>query len=885
VGREAELAELVAALDDAIAGHGRLFLLVGEPGIGKSRLAEELAGTARSRGARVLVGRCWEAGGAPAYWPWVQSLRAYARETDPAVLRTQLGTRAVDLAQLLPELRELFPDLGDPPSLEPESARFRLFDAVTDFLARVSRTQPLVLVLDDLHAADEPSLLLLRFLARELDGRRVLVIGAYRDVDPTPRRPLTATIAELGREPVTRSLAMPGLEPGDVRRFIQLVSGEEPSEELVATIHGDTEGNPLFVGEIVRLLATEGRLDDAPVGRPSIPQSVRDAIARRLEHLSAECNRVLVLASILGREFDPGVLAGIADLGEEGLLDTLDEAMEARVVSDVPGTRGRFRFAHVLIRDTLYEGLSTARRVRLHRRVVVALEEAPGSSDAELAYHSIAGSDFDKGLLYARRAADRALELLAYEEAARLYTMALDALELAADDPAERCRVLLSLGEAEIRAGHGPAGRQGFLEAADLARRLGLARELALAAVGYGGRILWVRAGGDDRLVPLLEEALSVLPEDEVELRARLLARLAGAIRDEHDRDRRDRLSREAVALARETGSPTTLGFALAARAHAIEAPDTIEECLALGDELASIAAQNGDRERLVAGHSIRILSQLVLGDIAAAEEQLAASGRLADELRQPAQLWDVRGEQALFALARGKLDEAEQLTEEALALGEHTLPEAAIPIHHMQRYALDLLRGDVADSEAAIRRLTELYPQRTIFRCALAHLQAVAGRIDEAGRALAELSRDDFAAVPFDQEWLCAMCFLAETAWLAGDRESAGSLYRALLPWAGLNAVDVAEAFMGSVSRYLGRLAEVLDRPDDAVRHFEEAIAFNERMEARPWVAYGQQDCARLIARREPERAAELLAEARATYRELGMREPDAAIRARAGR
>jgi DNA-binding SARP family transcriptional activator len=304
VGREPEFAELVAGLNDAFAGRGRLFLLVGAPGIGTSRHADELIARARARGARVVVGRCWEAGGAPAYWPWVQSLQAHVRETQPDVLRAQLGAGAADLAQLLPELRELFPGLGEPPAVEPESARFRLFEAATAFLTEASRTRPLVLVLDDLHAADEPSLLLLRFLARQLGDIRVLVIGAYRDVDPTPRNPLTAAVAELARERVTSTLALSGLDQDDVGRFVELVSGEEPSDELVAAIHEDTEGNPLFVGEIVRLLATEGTLERA-TGKPPIPQSVRDVIARRLEHLSEECNRLLVWRRFSGASSIP----------------------------------------------------------------------------------------------------------------------------------------------------------------------------------------------------------------------------------------------------------------------------------------------------------------------------------------------------------------------------------------------------------------------------------------------------------------------------------------------------------------------------------------------------------------------------------------------------
>ena len=308
----------------------------------------------------MLVGRCWEAGGAPAYWPWVQSMRSYVREAEPETLRAQLGAGAVDLAQLLPELLERFPDLGEPPAIEPEGARFRLFEAASSFLTSAAQVRPLVLVLDDLHAADEPSLLLLQFLARELGESRLLVVGAYRDVDPTPRDPLTTVLTELAREAVTRTIGLAGLSERDVARFISLTSGEAPAEDLVLTIHEETAGNPLFVGEIVRLLAAEGRLVGDPDGpRPAIPQSVRDVIARRLRHLSEECNRVLTLASVLGREFAMEALARLACVSEDELLDTFDEAMVERVVSDVPGSPGRLRFEHVLIRDTLYEGLTT----------------------------------------------------------------------------------------------------------------------------------------------------------------------------------------------------------------------------------------------------------------------------------------------------------------------------------------------------------------------------------------------------------------------------------------------------------------------------------------------------------------------------------------------
>ena len=405
------------------------------PGIGKSRLAEERIAHARARGARVLVGRCWEAGGAPAYWPWVQSLRPYVRDTGVERLRSQLGEGAADVARLLPELRDVLADLAPVPALESEGARFRLFESVTAFLKRVAAAQPLVLVLDDLQAADEPSLLLLRFLARELDESRLLIVGAYRDVDPILADPLTTTLTELAREPVTRTLALAGLAAADVARFIELAAPGASAGDLGAVVHAETEGNPLFVGEVVRLLAAEGRLDE-PASTPlAIPQSVREVIGRRLRHLSDDCNRLLGFASVLGHEFDLDALAGVSGLERGELLELLDEAIEARVVSEVPAAIGRMCFAHALIRDATYHHLTRSRRIQLHRQAGEVLE-ALYSSDldpqlAELAHHffeSAAGGDRQKAVDYSQRAGAQAVALLAYEEAVRLYRMALAAL-------------------------------------------------------------------------------------------------------------------------------------------------------------------------------------------------------------------------------------------------------------------------------------------------------------------------------------------------------------------------------------------------------------------------------------------------------------------------
>jgi hypothetical protein len=650
----------------------------------------------------------------------------------------------------------------------------------------------------------------------------------------------------------------------------------------VAGLHAKTDGNPLFVGEIVRLLSAEGvASQSAASARLAIPQSIRDIIARRLAHLSPACERMLVLASVIGREFALDALARMSDVSEHQLLDILDEALAARVVSDVHDTAGRLRFAHALIRDTLYEGLTSARRVRLHGLAVEALEDLygdePGPHLAELAYHSVAGRDPDNGLRYARRAGDRALTLLAYEEAARLYQLGLDALELAhTRNEQARCELLLAVGEAEVRAGDVVSAKRAFLDAAGIARRVGMPRELARAAAGYGGRFMWARAAGDDRLLTLLEEGLAALGENDVELRVRLLARLAGVLRDERSRERRDRLSRQAVELARRAGNPAALAYALDGRLAAISAPDTVAECLALSTELRDIAQQVGDRERVVNALDHKRTRQLMAGELREAEAALEAESSLFDELRQPAQLWQVYSTRAMFALAAGRLTEAEELIPRAFAFGERTLRHVAIPVYRLQCHALRDFQGRLEEIAPAIGELVAEYPTRPAFRCALAHVHARLGRLTEAKRTLDDLAQDEFAALPFDQEWLYGMSLLAETSALLGDSTSGAVLYRLLVPWAAFSAADHPEGFRGSMARYLALLATLTQRWAQAEVHYQEALAANAGMGARPWLAHTEHDYARMLnarnARGDRQRAETLLDAARTTYRELGI-------------
>jgi DNA-binding SARP family transcriptional activator len=897
VGRERELAELLAGLEDVLSGRGRLFLISGEPGIGKSRLADELANRASLRGAQLLVGRAWEAGGAPAFWPWVQALRTLVRESDPEVLRAELGARVPDLAQLVPELRERLPGLPEPSSLDSEDARFRLFDAVASFLRATAETEPLLLVLDDLHAADEPSLLLLQFLARELASSRLLVVGAYRDVDPTLAHPLAYALTELAREPVTRSLILGGLAEGDVARFIAETTEHVPMAALVEAVFGESQGNPLFVGEIVRLLEAEGRLDE-PSLELAIPRSVKDVIGRRLRRLSDACNRLLMLAAVLGREFDLDALALVGGLDHELLLELLDEAVFERVVSDVPGAPTRKRFAHVLIRDTLYDGLKATRRTELHHQVVEALErlygDEPGPHLAELAHHAVSARSFDKGLSYAQRAGDRALDLLAYEEAARLYGLALQVLELGKlDDVGTRCELLLGLGEAQARKGDAAASTT-FLEAARLARSAGLRQQLACAALGYGGRFVWMISGRDEHIVPLLEDGLRRLGNEDSALRARVLARLAGALRDQPLPERRAELSAEAVKIARRVGDASTLAYVLDGRHSAIWGLDNVDERLTIVDEIVRLADEIGDREREIQGRFYRAFALLELGDAQAVHEELRSMERLADELRQPAQQWYVAVLRTILALFEGRFEEASALISHAGDLAErgrrtftrgrtdHERREqdrSEIPqrdfVAVQQTYLVHRERGLPEEIVEETERSVEEMPTVALLRFLVADLYCSVGRKEEAQAIL-----DQFAETGFyiwvDNDKLAGWCLLAEVCASLDDATHASRLYELLLPHARRNAVSHPVCAFGSVSRYLGLLASTLGRLGDADNHFEVALEMNAHIGALPWVAHTEHDYARALVARGAEgdetKAVELLGDALAIARELGM-------------
>ena len=466
VGRQREMAELTAALEDAVSGQGRLFMLVGEPGIGKTRTTQELASYAENRGTKVFWGRCYEEEGAPPYWPWVQTMRSYIQQVSAEQLIAEMGTGAAYVAEIVPEIRVKLPDLETPPVLEPEAARFRLFDSITTFLKNASQPQPLMLVLDDLHWADRSSLLLLEFLARELGSSRLLLVGCYRDTELSRQHPLAETTARLSREPVFRRQVLGGLGQDELGRFVEATTGVQSSQELTNTLHARTEGNPFFMTEVVRLLSESGDLTVGHIGAPEglkIPEGVREVIGQRLNRLSDECNQLLTNASFVGREFEFRLLSILSgELSEDQLLQAVDEAVSFHLIEDVPGQMDRYQFSHALIQQTLAEEVSTSRRVRLHARIAETLEALYGddaeSHAAELAHHfsqAKAVTGAVKLVHYSLLAGERGLAAYAYEGALAHFERALAAknestFEAGPAPDSDTAAILFGMGNAQV---------------------------------------------------------------------------------------------------------------------------------------------------------------------------------------------------------------------------------------------------------------------------------------------------------------------------------------------------------------------------------------------------------------------------------------------------
>jgi DNA-binding CsgD family transcriptional regulator len=890
-GRVEETALLRSHLDEAVRGRGGLVLVAGEPGVGKTRLVSELAVYAADRGLEVLSGRAYETEGMPPYLPLTEPLGRYIQGRSPEELRTELDGNGPYLAKLLPELRRLLPDLEEPPSLSPEGERYRLFESVCDFLLKIAQARPVLLHLDDLHWADEASQLLLQHLAPRLAEGPLLVVASYRN---TEAEPLASLLAELRRQRLGTTVALKPFGCEEASALLEAILGEAAAPQAVEALFAASEGNPFFMEELVWNLREQGTDLTNPehiVEGRQIPEGVKQVIAGRLARLSGEANRLLAYSSVLGRDVSLKKVASVTDRDDIDVLDLLEEAVASHVLREAPEG---YAFAHPLIRETLYRGLTGTRRRLLHRRTAEALEALYGADVephqlVELAHHffqaAAKGEDVDKAIAYATRAAERALELVAWEEAARLYQMALQALALEREpNLEERCELLLALGEAQNAAGDASRGRETFEAAAGLARQLRSPQILARAALGRGGLAWTSFVASDEYEVGLLEEALAMVDPVNSRLYAILSSRLAIEL-CWSSVERSAPLTEQALHAARRQEDPAILSYALIARHLGAWTPDNVDERLDVATEAIRLAERAGNFRELAfrdcgfEARYWRTMDLIELGDLKAARVAMGELEARARELPIATSLWFTKCAEAGMSIFQGRFDEGETLAREAFAIGQRaTIQQAAVMVFTVQMLALPKNQEAFANVQtAAGGTVWSDSPTSLAWRSAGALRYASDGQYVEARREFERLAAHDFADIPRDYLWLVSIGNLSEVCAYLGDTRRASKLYEVLLPHAHKNVVIACFLFTGSVARRLGLLATSMHRWEEAQRHFEDSLERNRRTGARPDVVWTQHDYAKmLLARRGPgdrKKAYALLKEALEAAQEMGMK------------
>lgn len=879
VGREAEWAQLRAGLDRAFDGRGGMFLLTGEPGIGKTRLAEESAAEARRRGATVLWSRSTRAEGAPPHWPWVQVLRSLLRDLGETEFARLAGPRLAEILQVVPQLRVHFPNVA-PASIEDTGTRFTSYDSIVQLLMDAAARGGMLVVLDDLQWADTPSMMLLQLLAGSLPQSRLTVVGTYRDRELGAAHPLRTHLGDFLRRGETTQIAVGGLPNAAVMLLVRGLTGFQPAGDVVERLQTQTGGNPFFLNELSHILTGTDEGRDWSGG--AVPRGVEAVLRLRLEALSDECRTLLETASVAGHELELESLAATTGTPRQRLLDLLDEAVLNGVLSR---RDGGYEFTHGLVRDTVYGGLSTARRAELHGILGRVLEQR-AADDAErpvarLAHHFAEAAMVDptqraKALDYSAAAGRRALSELAYEEAAALFQLSL--AMGSPGDPVQRAELLLDLGRARYLAGDVAAAISAAREVARLADQLDdrdLRARAALVVRGVGG------LGLSEEIKELCDGALR-RPPDDLNLRIQLLSQLTTALMQigglEYKRIAVGP-SREALRLAERTTDPEARFAALHARQMVAVGPDGVEERLQLAARVRDLAQESGRASLAQWGYQWRIEALLQLGRIDEAEFELGGQAQLAERLREPILRWRTLTIQSYVAVVRGRFDEAALASEEARVLGRRGRHVPAEFLFAVQSIMRATYVGGLATAWEAMRRFQSEHPE-TRHVSFDAGVSAMLGDLEGARMALRNVATVGLekAAAPVIA-LLPALTLFAEAISAVGDGSLAAAAYETLLPHARYNVVTgggVGGAVGGSVSRYLGMLSATIQRWDDAARHFEDAIAFEREMGSAPFVACSQVHHAEMLLRRgrdgDLHHARRLLQPALNTSRELGM-------------
>jgi tetratricopeptide (TPR) repeat protein len=814
VARAGVLAEAGSVLTAARGGRGALLTITGEPGIGKTRLAEEAA--AQADGFEVIWTWCPAAAGGAALRPWSRVVRVLAGG-HTAVAR--LIADSPFLAALADPARS-----GD--ARDPEGARSQLSFDLAEVFAVAAAKRPVLVVIDDAHHADVSSVRLLTELAPALRTMPAAVLVTARDGDRDWRGRLDMRTALLRSGDV---ISLQPLAEGDVAAVVAGVIGAPAGPDLVGVIAERSAGNPFLVTELARQLA--GRNAEPAAARAIVPDSVRALAGARVGELTGTARDVVLAASVLGTRFRRDVLAGLAGLEPGELAGALAAGRDTGLLQ--LAEPGEDRFRHDLVRDAIYDSIPADVREDLHTRAGGVLASLAGRGrdvdDAEVAYHlaragtAVAGPAAE----YARRAGDRALAALAFEDAVHWYERAASSLAALRAGDDEQARAALRLGTARLAAGDLDGGRGGFRQAAERARRARRPDLLARAALGLGGGPAGFEVGLlDGEQISLLEEARSVLPDGQGTLIALVTARLSIASTLLLPEARRLELATEAVRQARSAGDDATLAATLAALCDAIAGPDHCAARRAHATEIIDLAGRLRDPVLGLLGRRLRLVALLETGAIADWEADALAYRAAAEALRHPLYLWYVPLWRGMRALAAGRADECRAALTEAAAIGERAASGNAIMLVQTQWWCLRAEEHDIPALLAMLDQLETVSVPAPWLQVTRALVLAQAGRTEDA-RAQLEAVVSLLPAMARDSEWLPSMAQVAETIALIGPHPVARWAYDALSPYAGMIVVEgICAAIRGPVDHHLALLADALGEQEAAARHRAAAVA-----------------------------------------------------------
>lgn len=802
VGRERELAVLAEHAAAAAAGRAGLVLVTGPQGAGKTRLVSEACAAARAGGAAVVEASCWDEPGAPAYAPWVQVVDALRRlcAADPVERLSPLERTA-----LAPLTLQAVDDLRP---VDPAHAHFLLQRATADVVRTASAQQPLVLAIDDLHAADPSSLRLLSEVLGQARDARLLVLATVRGDEDDGRLQRLRRTAEV--------LVVAGLDRPAVDRYVT-ARLPDAEAELRTWLWQTTDGNPLFLRELVAL--PDARRTGA------FPETVASAVRRRVAALCPQTRRVVDMAAVLGRDVSLPALAAALELPAEQLLQRLDDTLRQGVlVSD--RSPAQLRFAHGLFREVLLGDLGLSCRP-MHERAARVLEQLHGQDPdraadiAEQYYRALPLGDPVKAWVWAVRAADRAVSRLSFADAATLLAQAAEAQALAGEGAATRSRLLDRLGDAEFRAGRLVPARQAWRAAAELARAAGDPAALAAAALGLGRELEWGRMSRER--LELLEEALAA--DVPPATRVHLLARLATELYWTPQRERRQQLSGESLDLARQLTDPAAVSAALRGALWAFRDADTSEQRIRMSEELLSVAGD--DPETLEEGRYHRIVALLETGALEAAFADIDAHEQLAERVQHPVYLWRSQMWGVMRLQLAGRVAQAREAAIRTRRLGEEVGERNAALIYPGQAAENERWTTWSAGTGQLLSALADELPAIPLLRCVVALIESDVRPV-EAMRLLDRLVDPD--ALPFDSSWLASHVWLADACEVLGATEHAAALLPRLRPYAPQWLVSGGGAtYQGPVVSLLGSLELTAGHPETAVPLLQQGLSLLE--------------------------------------------------------